>query len=1169
MKRFLLALIFVVSFSPCFSQSGSCGSGVKWALDGETLTISGNGEIADFDSQRPSYEIYKNNIKNIVVDHGITRIGNKSFINYTNLKSLTFSDGLVSIGVSAFEGCDQLQNFVLPISLETIEDYAFRRCNGISIFTVPLNVSSIGRGAMGGCKKLSEIIWNAKKCITDSGTPFFSDVRINGMITPNLSPIKKIIFGNSVNSIHENILAKCPTLETVETSGSIARVGVDAFSDTPWLVKKELTEFGIMYIDNALYKYNGSMTTPTTIDIPEGVKSITDEAFKDCNYLVKIAIPSTMEYIGKDAFMGCSSLGEVIWNSDLCEDFDESPFQKTSVALVSFKDGLKRIPSCLFYNCKNLLEVRLPDNLECIGNKAFYNCDGLTDIALPNSLHIIEGEAFASCDGLRKIIIPEKLQKLNYGAFQGCSNLLEVAYNAISCSVSTSSIGLVFGGCPITNFNFGDKVDTIPSCLCKGLNDISEIIIPNSVAYIGKNAFYGCTNVTDLVVGEGLKSLYEGFESCTNLDKVVWNAVCYEGRNDYNGRFFPTTIKSITFGPKVENIPANICNGCYLLSSLDLPISIKRIGSRAFSGCVGIKSLIWNIENCSDCNNSPLPNTLESIMFGESVEYIPANLCEYTSLKNIIIPASVKSIGTSAFSNCDELFSVDFSDGLVSIGDNAFSNCALSKNLIFPTSLKEIGEGAFSNNNIETLFISNNISVIKSHAFASNNKLTQVIVALNDVPKVENPFYNCNNLKKIFVPELQPFIEDDRWSDYLYILSPMVTFSPSHQVYNGKVPECSVLNNLKDYILDLENFKTSGKDVGNYSVLARANFKGENNFTVNVSYNYMITPAKLTVTPYDTVKVYGETNPDFKFRIDGFVNDEVSTDVITTFPIFTCDADNKSDVGVYEIYVKNLPKSKNYNFECGSSVLTIKPKTLNVSVKDIERFYGESNPNFDIIYEGFVNDDSSDALYVQPYAYCAADKYSPVGDYEIVLEGGLSENYIFHYLNGTLRINKANQHIVWEQDFFDIFIGDELELFAYSESGLPITFESSNPDVASVVSTGNKYILKIKGIGIVEILANQKGDSNWLPAEPFKKTIIVSDTNGMNEIEKTNAILSVTNGILNVKNIKPGVYISVYSSNGVVICDKLADSDSFSCTIDVSGVYLVNVDGKVKKILIK
>lgn len=194
---------------------------------------------------------------------------------------------------------------------------------------------------------------------------------------------------------------------------------------------------------------------------------------------------------------------------------------------------------------------------------------------------------------------------------------------------------------------------------------------------------------------------------------------------------------------------------------------------------------------------------------------------------------------------------------------------------------------------------------------------------------------------------------------------------------------------------------TKTSNTGRYRILASIEAK---NYVVTYNYGTLtVKKAPITMAVNNVTRTYGDKNPQFEFTYTGLKNGETAP-VWTTKPTVATEADSKSPCGEYSLSVSG-GEAGNYEVtQYVSGKLTVDKRDLTVSVANVEKLYGEENPEFTITYTGFVNNDTEESLTEAPVVTCVATKDSDAGSYSITVSGGSAANYSFLYENGILTI---------------------------------------------------------------------------------------------------------------------------------------------------------------------
>ena len=166
-------------------------------------------------------------------------------------------------------------------------------------------------------------------------------------------------------------------------------------------VKKLVVEDGITSIGNDAFSDCESLVSA---ELAEGITSIGDGAFTGCYDLEKINIPNSVTSIGYDAFDSCWTLPSLELPSGLSK-LESSAVSFTAIKELTVPHGVKVVDSYLAAYNDNLTTVTLEEGVEEIWHRAFWGCEKLNNITIPRSVKKIEGEAFLECTSLKSVTI--------------------------------------------------------------------------------------------------------------------------------------------------------------------------------------------------------------------------------------------------------------------------------------------------------------------------------------------------------------------------------------------------------------------------------------------------------------------------------------------------------------------------------------------------------------------------------------------------------------------------------------------------------------------------------------------------------------------------------------------------------------------------------------------
>lgn len=280
---------------------GTCGENVTWKLAGGTLTISGEGEMSDYDYDTIPWKDSRDAITKVVVESGVTTVGDDAFYGCKNLIQVSLPDGLTCIGENAFEENSSLTEITIPSSVNEIRRWAFDSCTSISSVDIPDGVTSINLSTFAGCTNLQSVTI-PDSVVTIDSSAFLSCYALSSISIPI-----------SVVNINSGAFQNCTSLKEVEIPDSVKYIDMYVFYDCTSLQKIRLSE-QLAEISQEVFKGCSSLKE---ITIPDNVTTIHNHAFSGCTNLEKIIVGSSVNRIkGQYPFYGCDNLSGIYFTGD-------------------------------------------------------------------------------------------------------------------------------------------------------------------------------------------------------------------------------------------------------------------------------------------------------------------------------------------------------------------------------------------------------------------------------------------------------------------------------------------------------------------------------------------------------------------------------------------------------------------------------------------------------------------------------------------------------------------------------------------------------------------------------------------------------------------------------------------------------------------------------------
>ena len=247
------------------------------------------------------------------------------------------------------------------------------------------------------------------------------------------------------------------------------------------------------------------------------------------------------------------------------KDFDYQLFDDDTAEITGYTGNKKaieipkeinnhkvtKIGNYAFSGCSSMNKVTIPESVESIGELAFFDCKCLESLTIPDSVVSIGASAFYNCDHLSSVTIGSGVKTIGNYAFEGCEKLTKVNINDLVAWCEIDYADDSYGCNPLEfahNLYLNNKL-------------IKELVIPDSVKTIRRQAFCGCESIVSLKIHNSVTTIREyAFQSCNDLTEI-------------------------TIPDSVETIGESAFYSCSSLKSVTIPDSVTTIGNSAFEFC--------------------------------------------------------------------------------------------------------------------------------------------------------------------------------------------------------------------------------------------------------------------------------------------------------------------------------------------------------------------------------------------------------------------------------------------------------------------------------------------------------------------------------------------------------------------------------------------------------
>lgn len=718
------------------------------STDEYLINITGTGTTYDSytASSRPSwYSTYGKYTTELIVDSGITSIGNYLFYQHPKLETVTLPTTITKIGDYAFADCDSLKNTDFLTNTAAIGSGAFANCDLLKSAFIPSMVKTLGSGIYSG-SPVETITYTAVSAnkLTSAVKPFAG---VGGEEVETELNIE-----DNVTYIPAYMLLEA-TVDTVNVGAGVENIGEAGFSGSATATvtidssntKFKNAENGDIYSADGLtfvtYLGNHEDEFFTVPDVTG--TTIAAGAFYGQPYVTQVSFNSAVIAIGDNAFAGCKKLSAISvtdyadqgtfekevqrgknWNGGVDVLFSglswDIGITKGAMKATLWSDGTLFIEgsgqmkswasaSAVEWSSKvsSIKKVTFNGNITSIGAYAFAGCSNLTVCDLPETVDKIGQYAYYNCTSMEKMRIPDAVTSIQTYTFAGCS-----ALSWVDCGLGIQVIEpFAFTNC--TNVRY--------------------IVVNGTCTKIKANAFTGDTKAILLLIGKQSKT---GFEDYTGIDDAQSNPGQNVARICY--------LNDIDSGRILKRYPANNTTASNMDSETvrdtDLyayAFDTDNDGKSDYLHIAGSASMETNWSGKTSVPWNELRGTLTKVRLEDDVQSVgPYAFTDCTALKYIRIGKNASVIKQSAFAGCSALENMSIS--VKSLRNDLTS----TSNLFVGTGSKENGFAVVFEDTAE---------VVPNYMFQNCENLTNLTFGKNVQAINQYAFAGCVGLKSVYI----------------------------------------------------------------------------------------------------------------------------------------------------------------------------------------------------------------------------------------------------------------------------------------------------------------------------------------------------------------------------------------------------------------------------------
>ena len=454
-----------------------------------------------------------------------------------------------------------------------------------------------------------------------------------------------------------------------------------------------------------------------------------------------------------------------------------------------------------------------------------------------NITEIGEG-AFSGCALMTSVSIPDSVTKVGRNAFSDCSSLTYRTYDDVRYLGNEGNPYLVaveIADTSAVQFNIHANARVIADYAFAGNTVLRAAYIPDgSVKYIGARAFYDCTSMTGITLGNGVENIGDNaFSNCNLLTSIAIPGSASIGEYAFSSCY---ALTSITISDGVTNIGEGAFSSCTEVQKISIPSSLETVGDRVFNA-----DKVTRIDFSGD-----LEAWLKVMSLGGMSSFISEDSAIYLNGEqlsgDIIVPEGITSIPSYAFTNFTQITSLTIPDSVTSIGSYILQGCTGIESLIIPNMTRKLG-GYFGEDprydsyntqvpdSLKTLVITGGES-IPQHAFDGCSGLKSITIPDSVTSIGGSAFSGCSDLTSITIPDSVTSIGDYVFRDCSGLTSITIPDSVTSIGYGaffgciGFIQKENGVSYVDKWVIDCDNTVSQVQLRGDTAGIAAQAFSG-------------------------------------------------------------------------------------------------------------------------------------------------------------------------------------------------------------------------------------------------------------------------------------------------------------------------------------------------------